>query len=171
MNYYAGKSKPNKNNTRTTQNENEPNVKNRHCFQRQWGKRFRLNLLELLYGPAKLRDKKLEFKTTEQILIAFSGGMNSLALLHSLHEFCVEKTLTPYRVAPLNIVAVVHIDESLVLNLTKDEISKKNQFIIDSVSKLFNWTVQVFPLELIFMPLSSFLNQSTFSNEGAYLYV
>lgn len=138
----------------------------RNCFKvLGWNKRFRANLFDGLYGPPKLRDKKQAFFATDNLLIAFSGGMNSVALVHTLHEYIAEKLTEKNRALPFNIT-VIHIDESLVLSLDSETKTKKNQLLSDYLSKKYNWTLKFYPLELSMMPIQQFLSHTTISNEG-----
>jgi len=104
-----------------------------NCFEHLFEKKFKLNLKSARNGES------------EHVLLAFSGGPSSRALLHCLSSL-IEKRGTKGRFFD---VSVIHIDESIVLNLTESQ-KIENHKKIEEIVRLYSWPLIIIPLENIF---------------------
>eukprot|EP01114_Cavostelium_apophysatum_P007037 TRINITY_DN1871_c0_g3_i1.p2 TRINITY_DN1871_c0_g3~~TRINITY_DN1871_c0_g3_i1.p2 ORF type:complete len:443 (+),score=113.31 TRINITY_DN1871_c0_g3_i1:224-1552(+) len=105
------------------------------CFEFGFSKRFKADL-----NPARPSKSKVE-----HLLVAFSGGHASRALLQVIEDSIAERESKDTFIK----ISVVHIDDSSVYGHSEDERRTKNQKVREVVAS-YNYPCTILPLEAIF---------------------
>eukprot|EP01117_Protostelium_nocturnum_P004571 TRINITY_DN1646_c0_g1_i2.p1 TRINITY_DN1646_c0_g1~~TRINITY_DN1646_c0_g1_i2.p1 ORF type:complete len:245 (+),score=111.98 TRINITY_DN1646_c0_g1_i2:30-737(+) len=123
------------------------------CFEQQCIKKFK--------GQLNLKQKN----RSEPVLIAFSGGPSSRALIEILHECIAGRNKAS---AYFEVKGFIHIDEGTILELSEEE-KKEKERVVRLIAEKYGCPLHFVPLEHVFLIpnlLETLEESSDFDREG-----